>query len=282
MCFSYYMNNAMARGGAWPPGPGNGAPPFCQVDPNATAAFLLNATARASIDAWAAHYVSLARRLGKPPPHLTAGAPCTHAPEGTGWGAVDAWAGALWYADALGRLARGGVGVFARQTLFGGDYGLLDNSMYLPTPGYWIALLHKRLMGRKVLDVTGVDGEGGGEGGGLTVYAHCARGRAGGVALLAANLGRAPASLVLPPATATATAAHDTRVEVYLLDGGPGGGVLGKTPRLNGVALAAGADGVLPPLEPAAGASPLAVPGFAVLFAVVDGTAAGAKECAAG
>ena len=302
VCFSYYMNNAMPvedcgcvhyrcgvqilialcrihrsarKGKVWPPGKSNHTWPhgwspkdFCQYDPNATAAFLMNATARATLDTWSKHYVSLAKQLGKGAPHLTAGAPCTHAPEGTGWGAVNAWAGGLWYADALGRLAPLGVGVFARQTLFGGDYGLLSNATYAPTPGYWVALLHKRLMGTEVLDVT-LDTSRAMLDGALSVFAHCARaGGAGAVALLAANLGPTPASLALP---------DNSGVELYLID--DAAGLLGTTPRLNGAPLMAGRDGTLPPLRGVAGASPLAVPGFSALFAVVDGTAAGGKEC---
>ena len=85
----------------------------------------------------------------------TARAPCTHAKEGTGYGAVDAHVGALWYADALGRVATSGVRVFARQTLIGGVYGLLGTTTdnLAPTPGYWVAVLHKRLMGTSVLSV---------------------------------------------------------------------------------------------------------------------------------
>ena len=52
------------------------------------------------------------KRLQKPPPWLIAVAPCTHAPEGSGWGAVDAVSGGLWYADALGRAASAGAGLF--------------------------------------------------------------------------------------------------------------------------------------------------------------------------
>merc|ERR1711904_688579 len=106
----------------------------CPYDPEQTASFLLNVENRAALDKTASNFVKLSSQLGKGSPHLIAGAPCTHAPEGSGWGAVNAHAGLLWYADALGRAAAHGAAVFARQTLFGGAYGLLDNSTYLPTP----------------------------------------------------------------------------------------------------------------------------------------------------
>jgi hypothetical protein len=106
----------------------------CSRDPDETAKFLVDAGSRKSIDSTTKHFVSLGKSIGKPV-HLIAGAPCTHEPEGTGYGAVDAHAGLLWYADALGRVAKHGARVFARQTLFGGDYGLLDHTTYMPTPG---------------------------------------------------------------------------------------------------------------------------------------------------
>ena len=56
----------------------------------------------------ALHYARLASRLQKPA-QLIAAAPCTHSPEGTGWGAVNAHAGLLWYAEALGVVAATGT-----------------------------------------------------------------------------------------------------------------------------------------------------------------------------
>jgi hypothetical protein len=71
---------------------------YCSLEPSRTAAFLLDPQARATLDHTAAHYVRLSAALKKGrPPHLIAGAPCTHAPEGIGYGAVNAHAGALWY-----------------------------------------------------------------------------------------------------------------------------------------------------------------------------------------
>ena len=44
-------------------------------------------------------------------------------------------------------------GAFCRQTLLGGNYELLDHNTYEPNPDYYAALLWRRLMGVKVLDV---------------------------------------------------------------------------------------------------------------------------------
>ena len=142
---------------------------------------------RATLGTTARHFVRLAaERRGA----TTDCGRAMHTP-GTGWGAVNAHAGLLWYADALGRLAALGVSIYARQTLFGGSYGLLDNSTYMPTPGYWAALLHKRLLGTVVLNATLNPGISSTLPADVSVYAHCATQSAGlgHVALLVTNLG---------------------------------------------------------------------------------------------
>ena len=100
------------------------------------------------------------------------------------------------YLDQLGRLARAGVQVVMHNTLAASDYGLLDEKTFAPRPNYWGALLWRQLMGSTVLD-SGVPIQTG-----LHVYAHCQRGRPGGVSLLIINTDRnAPHSLMLPTAS---------------------------------------------------------------------------------
>lgn len=135
-------------------------------------------------------YVALARRLGKVC-WLVAAAPCTHSPEGSGWGAVDAVAGGLWYADLLGRAAAGGAKLFARQTLLGGVYGLLDSRTYAETPSAVVAKAFSEHFGPEVLTVTAQTPPT------LSVFAHCGRG-AGTVAFLIVNVGNRTESLILP------------------------------------------------------------------------------------
>lgn len=96
------------------------------------------------------------------------------------------------YLDQLGRLAAAGVQVVMHNTLAASDYGLLDERTLEPRPNFWAALLWRRLMGGTVLD-PGVPVEAG-----LHVYAHCQRGIAGGVSLLIINVGRVPHVLILP------------------------------------------------------------------------------------
>jgi heparanase len=97
------------------------------------------------------------------------------------------------YLDQLGRLAKQDVRVVIHNTLVASDYGLLDDHTLEPKPNYWAALLWRRLMGSTVLE-SGVPIRQG-----LHLYAHCLRGRPGGIALLAINNSRTrPISIVLP------------------------------------------------------------------------------------
>jgi heparanase 1 len=100
------------------------------------------------------------------------------------------------YLDQLGRLARRGLAVHMHNTLASSEYGLLDARTLLPRPNYWAALLWRRLMGEIVLDA-------GPSRDGLHLYAHCLRGRSGGVAFLAINNSRTRAESVSIPFAAT-------------------------------------------------------------------------------
>jgi hypothetical protein len=85
------------------------------------------------------------------------------------------------YIDQLGRLARQGVQVVMHNTLAASDYGLLDEDDFTPRPNYWAALLWSRMMSPTVLAIETPNPL-------LRVYAHCLKGKAGGVALVAINL----------------------------------------------------------------------------------------------
>ena len=89
------------------------------------------------------------------------------------------------YLNQLGILAKRGVQVHMHNTLAASDYGLIDEKTLEPRPNYWVALLWRKLMGTTVLDagISSVPN--------LHIYAHCLRGRPGGVALLAINTDRA-------------------------------------------------------------------------------------------
>ncbi len=105
----------------------------------------------------------------------------SHARCGGAPGVSDTWASTFWYLDQLGILARRGQSVMIRQTLSGGDFGMLDTATLQPRPDYWGALLWRRLMGSRVLEATSELPE-------LRVYAHCHPAGEGAVTVLAINL----------------------------------------------------------------------------------------------
>ncbi|CAK8563222.1 unnamed protein product [Lathyrus sativus] len=88
----------------------------------------------------------------------------------------------FWYLDQLGLSSRYNTKVYCRQTLIGGNYGLLNTTTFTPNPDYYSALLWHQLMGKTVLaassDVFSPF---------LRTYAHCSKGR-DGVTLLLINL----------------------------------------------------------------------------------------------
>ncbi|PLK26624.1 hypothetical protein [Novosphingobium sp. TH158] len=158
------------------------------------------------------------------------------------------------YVDQLGRLARQDVSIVFHNTLAASDYALIDDRTWQPRPNYWAALLWRRLMGEVVLDAGEQKGD-------LHVYAHCQKGKRGGVTLVAVNLSTTAAAylhLHRPSQRYTLTAPELESTSV----------------RLNGRALALSANDRLPALRgqsvkpgnialPPASITYLAVPGAA-------------------
>ncbi|KAM3314975.1 hypothetical protein ACQJBY_033626 [Aegilops geniculata] len=87
----------------------------------------------------------------------------------------------IWYLDQLGMASKYNTKVFCRQTLIGGNYGLLDTQTFLPNPDYYSALLWHRLMGNGVLSVD-INAPRK-----LRAYAHCSK-RHKGITVLLINL----------------------------------------------------------------------------------------------
>jgi hypothetical protein len=159
----------------------------------------------------------------------TGGAQCGGEPE-----LSDRFGSSLWWVDELGRMARRGQRVVVRQTLSGGDYGLIDDKTLAPNPDYWASLLWRRLMGTTVLAVSTNTPTA------VQAYAHCQAGVSGAVSMALVNVHPSQAIKVdLPPLGETA--------EVYLVQAD---GLRAKEVALNGVPLQLGADGTLPALEP--------------------------------
>jgi len=110
-------------------------------------------------------------------------------------GVSDSFASGLWYWQYLGRLAQLNHKVFLRQTLVGGNYGLLrdrfwDKTMQgdtlKPNADYFSAVLFTRVMGNEVFHTKTPDDS-------VQAYAHCARTgqhgfKAGALAVAVINL----------------------------------------------------------------------------------------------
>lgn len=92
----------------------------------------------------------------------------------------DTFINSFWYLDQLGMAAKYNTKVYCRQTLTGGNYGLLDTKTFLPNPDYYSALLWHQLMGEGVLSIGSDEPY-------LRSYAHCSKGREG-ITLLLINL----------------------------------------------------------------------------------------------
>ena len=134
------------------------------------------------------------------------------------------------YLNQLGTLAHHGVQVVMHNTLDASDYGLLDETTLEPRPNYWAALLWRRLMGTTVLD------PGASSANGLHIYAHCLRGKPGGVAVLVINTDRNEAQSLDMPSPA----------ERYTLSSGD---LMSTHVDLNGHELELGANDALPQLK---------------------------------
>lgn len=157
----------------------------------------------------------------------------------------------FWSLNELGLFARAGFSVYCRQTLLGGNYGLLDHTTLKPNPDFFNYLLFKRLMGPTVLDVQSSSPD-------VTAYAHCTRqgapaggaAKPGAVTLLLVNFkADADAQLSALRLGGQDLLAQGARHEYLLTPGTPG--VLNSTlSNLNGQPLTVSAKGAYPKLEP--------------------------------
>jgi len=155
-------------------------------------------------------------------------------------GITDTFIDSFWYLDQLGSLAARNVSVFLRQSLLASEgYPMIElveqegtrSGWYVtpfPLPDYFVAVLHKRLMGSRVLNATSNVPS-------LRLYAHC--GNSGGVAVSFVNLARFPVTLSLPPPLA-----YSPMVNYTLTPGQPiqdaASPLQSKSVRLNGKTLA--------------------------------------------
>lgn len=104
----------------------------------------------------------------------------------------------FWYLDQLGMASMFNTKAYCRQTLVGGNYGLLDTKTFIPNPDYYSALLWHRLMGKGVLSVDHNPSSF------LRVYAHCTKEKAG-ISLVLINLSNSTAFRIRIQKEMTAT-----------------------------------------------------------------------------
>ncbi|XP_058203311.1 heparanase-like protein 3 [Rhododendron vialii] len=161
----------------------------------------------------------------------------------------------FWYLDQLGMAASFDTKTYCRQSLIGGNYGLLNTTTFVPNPDYYSALLFHRLMGRKVLATTfnGTNK--------VRAYTHCAQ-KSKGITLLLINLdGNNTAQvevsisnvIVTQPlnrnsAPLSAKSGVITREEYHLT--AANGDFQSQTVLLNGKPLTVDSSGGIPPLLP--------------------------------
>ncbi|OIS98006.1 PREDICTED: heparanase-like protein 3 [Nicotiana attenuata] len=180
----------------------------------------------------------------------------------------------FWYLDQLGMSATFDTKTYCRQTLVGGNYGLLNTITFHPNPDYYGALLWHRLMGRFVLS-TQFQGTKK-----LRAYAHCSK-SSDGITLLLINMdGGATVNVSVSVTPANANKAplllqvindqnprHEIWREEYHLTA-KDGELHSQTVLLNGKELSVDHFGRIPHLEPirVKSSEPLAIAPFSLVF----------------
>ncbi len=97
-------------------------------------------------------------------------------------GLSDSFYSGFWWLDQLGLMALCGQKQVIRQTLSGGDYGLLDKEDHTPLPDFWTTLIWNRYAGSRVYrSVKPAEKK-------LRFYCHSIRGRETGYCLICINL----------------------------------------------------------------------------------------------
>ncbi|OAY69382.1 Heparanase-like protein 3 [Ananas comosus] len=197
---------------------------------------------------------------------------------------TDAFVFSFWYLDQLGMAAKYDTKSYCRQTLIGGNYGLLNTTTFEPNPDYYSALLWHRLMGTNVLSVNfkGTNK--------IRAYVHCAK-ESNGITVLLINLSSDTTTQV-----SVATGDGVDNVARDSIHNGQGSRKLSRTPRLtkengvtreeyhltpkdgnlhsqtmllNGNALSVDSDGNIPELEPVEvdATQPISVAPYSIVFA---------------
>lgn len=181
-------------------------------------------------------------------------------------GISDTFAASFMYLDKLGLSGVFCNSVVMRQTFVKGSYAMLDDD-FTPRPDYWLALLHKRLVGKRVLLVSG-DNER------LRAYAHCTRKSSayqpGAVTLMVINLKSKPARIEF------GSTFKDKKVDQFLVTSADGS-IATKQIMLNGEKLQMRSNNSVPNLPALNVQQPMKMPSYSYAFYVIPD--AGVKHC---
>lgn len=150
------------------------------------------------------------------------------------------------FIDTQARLAKQGMDAIFTHAILSGSNGVIDEKTFMPNADYWAALMWRKFVGTQILDAGPIQP-------GLHIYAHCLRGRPGGVTIMALNLEPSSASVDVKGPT-----------ELYSLTSPE---LTSKTVLLNGEPLALGEDDSLPAILPETqNGRRVVVPGHSVNF----------------
>ncbi|KAF7838810.1 heparanase-like protein 3 [Senna tora] len=175
----------------------------------------------------------------------------------------DAFVYSFWYLDQLGMSASYDTKTYCRQSLIGGNYGLLNTSNFVPNPDYYSALLWHRLMGSNVLSTTFQGTKY------IRAYAHCAK-QSKGITILLLNLNSTAVETEVFFSNNTRSLWHRSgraREEYHLTP--KDGNLQSQTMMLNGNILSVNSGGEIPALDPlyVNPSTPIRVAPFSIVFA---------------
>ncbi|KAK2984141.1 hypothetical protein RJ640_022653 [Escallonia rubra] len=195
---------------------------------------------------------------------------------------TNAFVFSFWYLDQLGMSSSYDTKTYCRQSLIGGNYGLLNTTNFTPNPDYYSALLWHRLMGRRVLSTSFSATKK------IRAYAHCAK-QSKGITVLLINLDNSTTvqaklsfnsssrrhkhrsrghvhrrKVILLPRRQKRGAI--TREEYHLT--AKDGNLHSQTMLLNGNALVLNSEGDIPPLHPlhVNSSEPITIAPYSIVF----------------
>ncbi|XVE71532.1 hypothetical protein DITRI_Ditri10aG0158300 [Diplodiscus trichospermus] len=182
---------------------------------------------------------------------------------------TNAFVFSFWYLDQLGMASKYDTKTYCRQSLIGGNYGLLNTTNFKPNPDYYSALLWHRLMGRNVLYTSFAGTKK------IRAYTHCTK-QSKGITVLLINLDNSTTVQAKLAFNSTMNLLHKQRSRtlqhklksnktvIIQLPEGTGaeirreeyhltpkdGNLHSQTMLLNGKILSVDSSGIIPPLEP--------------------------------